>query len=342
MAGSKELMGGPPRLHRRWKAALPDNAVAFAWSPDARRLAAALASGPVLVFDIASGKPALELAGHGFGTMAVSWKPDGTRLATAGQDGKARLWDAATGKELAALDAGAPWAEHAAWHPSEPLLATAAGKRLRLWSADGELRRDWPHPSTISALAWRPGTGEPTTGFYGGVRVWALDRDEPAAQAEWKGAVASLAWKRDGSRLAHGDQGGTMHLWTPATGDHLEMAGYPRTVRNVSWDASGTYLATDGSEFVLVWDCKPPGPEKTEPLQLKAHAGAVTAAAWHPRHSLLVSGGEDGKVHLWQPLRYRKPLATSDLGGAVLLAWEPLGQLLAASNDAGSLVVYSM
>src|SRR3954468_20585681 len=92
------------KLRLAWKASVPDHVIGVAWSPDGRFLATAAVSGPVMIFDVNTGKPAHELTGHGFGTAAVAWQPGGSLLATAGQDGKVRLWDTAAGTEVKALD----------------------------------------------------------------------------------------------------------------------------------------------------------------------------------------------------------------------------------------------
>src|SRR3954452_14593242 len=106
------LFGKPEnKLRPAWQASVPDHAIGVTWSPDGRFLAAAAVSGPIAVFDAASGKPAHQLKGHGFGTAAVAWQPIGSVLASVGQDGKVRLWDGTTGQEGKALEAGASWAE---------------------------------------------------------------------------------------------------------------------------------------------------------------------------------------------------------------------------------------
>src|SRR5437899_7296830 len=95
------------RLRPVWQAAVPDHAIALAWSPDASRLAVAAVSGPVTVFDANTGKPVHQLKGHGFGTAALAWQPTGNLLVSVGQDSKVRVWDGSTGQEVRALDAGA-------------------------------------------------------------------------------------------------------------------------------------------------------------------------------------------------------------------------------------------
>src|SRR5215210_2677973 len=147
----------PPRPELRWRQTLDDHVIAVGWSPNGSTLAAASVAGPVTLFDVPSGAVKQALAGHGFGTTALGWHPDGKRLATAGQDGKVRLWDAAAGPEVAALDGGAAWVEHVVWGPKGDYLVSAAGKKLRLWSADGTLARDYPDSlNTIADVVWSP------------------------------------------------------------------------------------------------------------------------------------------------------------------------------------------
>jgi WD40 repeat protein len=346
MPGLSDLFkGGQPRLSRRWKADLDDHVIALAWQPGrALLLAAASVSGPVTLFDAATGTPARALPGHGFGTTALSWRYDGALLASAGQDGKARLWDPAAGEERAACAGGAAWVEHVTWHPKAFVLASAAGKKLRLWAGDGQLLREYPdHAATIADLAWRPRTGELTSGAYGGVALWSTDNSEATRRLEWKGSVLKLAWAPDGGRLAHGNQDATVHYWLLATGKDLEMAGYPMKVREVCFDPTGRYLATGGGDRVTVWDCSPPGPAGSTPLSFEGHEGPVAALAYQGNGPLLASGGQDGRVLLFQPGKFKKSVARSEAGAAVAqLAWSPDDRLLAVGTEAGGVVVYSV
>jgi WD40 repeat protein len=345
MPGLSNLFrGGTPRLVRRWKAEVEDHVISLAWSPTGKTVAAAAVCGPIVLFDPATGKALRTLPGHGFGTTAVSWRHDGNLLASAGQDGKVRLWDVETGQEKAALAGGAAWVEHVLWHPSADVLASAAGKKLRLWSSDGTLLREYAdHAATIADLAWRPGTAELTSATYGGVALWSTEQSEPTRRLEWRGSVLKLAWTRDGSRLAHGNQDATVHYWMLARGQDLEMAGYPMKVRELCWDPTGKYLATGGGDVVTVRDCTPPGPEGSEPLSFKAHEGLIAGLAYQAQGPLLASGGQDGKVFLFQPGKYRKSLAQSETGAAVAqLAWSPDDRSLAVGTEAGGVMVYSV
>jgi WD40 repeat protein len=346
MPGLSDLFRSGPRLHRLWKAELEDHVISLAWSPSGKALAAAVVSGPITLFGD-GGQPVVAAAikGHGFGTTAVAWRRDGSLLASAGQDGKVRLWDPLTGQERCSLAGGAAWVEHVTWHPSADVLASAAGKKLRLWSADGKMLREYPdHPATISDLKWRPRTEELTSAAYGGVALWSIQKSEPTRRLEWKGSVLALAWAPGGDRLAHGNQDATVHYWILASGQDLQMAGYPMKVREVAWDPTGTYLATGGGgDAVTVWDCTPPGPEDSTPLTFKGHSDAVSALTYQSKGPLLASGGLDGKLFLFQPGRFKKALAQSEAGGAVSqLAWSPDDRHLAVGTEAGAVMVYSV
>ena len=49
MPGLSDLFRtGPPRLSRRWKAAVEDHVIGVAWSPSGKVLAAAAVSGPIM------------------------------------------------------------------------------------------------------------------------------------------------------------------------------------------------------------------------------------------------------------------------------------------------------
>jgi WD40 repeat protein len=344
MPGLSNLFRGSPRLGRVWKAEIADHVISLGWSPSGKTLAAAAVSGPITLFEADTGKPMAALAGHSLGTTAVSWRHDGALLASAGQDGKVRLWNGATGEERGAMAGGASWVEHITWHPSDVVLASAAGKKLRLWSSDGRMLREYPdHASTISDLKWRPGTNELTSACYGGVALWNIDQGEPARRLEWKGSVLTLAWSPRGELLAHGNQDATVHFWVMKTGQDLQMAGYPMKVRELTWDPTGTYLATGGGDMVTVWDCTPPGPEETTPMSFKGHDDVLTALAFQASGPLLVSGGRDGKVILFQPGKFKKALAQSEAGAAVSQAvWSPDDHRLAVGTEAGGVMVYQV
>jgi WD40 repeat protein len=346
------------RLRPVWQATVPDHTISLSWAPDSGTLAAAAVSGPITIFDASAGKPLHQLAGHGFGTAAVAWQPTGNLLVSVGQDGKTRLWDAVLGKEIRTLAAGAAWAEKVVWHPSGQWFATSAGKKAKVWTAQGELVRELPpQAGTVTDLRWRPGTSHLTLLAYGAASTYdPFQSAEPVKMLAWKGSPLALAWSPDGTILAHGNQDSTVHFWYYDESRDLQMYGYRSKVRELAWDFSSRYLATGGSSTVCIWDCQggPNGPENTKPLMLTGHEqnANVTALAYQSRGYLLASSGQDGKVILWQPTNRRGDAQVGEFGfvdraqwknapvEASCLAWAPDDKSIAAGSGTGAVNVF--
>jgi WD40 repeat protein len=139
-----------PAIPQIWRASLDESAVSVDWSASGLWVAAASASGTVCIFDAAVGCCIQQLSAHRFCATRVAWHPQDARFATAGQDGFVRLWDARLDGLVKELDCGAEWVEHIAWSDNGRLLATAAGRKLKVWTKDGELVLEHPdHPNTI-------------------------------------------------------------------------------------------------------------------------------------------------------------------------------------------------
>lgn len=331
-----------PGLEVAWEAGLEDHVVRAAWSPDGARLAAALISGPIVVFDC-EGRRLLDLPGHESGTLSLSWRADGSVLATGGQDSRARLWDAASGRLLHTLEAGKHWVEQVAFSPFRDVLATASGRTVRLWSGAGDLLVDYPpHPSTIADVQWQPSDLHFATAAYGQLATFGPESVEPAKRFAWKGSILTIAWSPDGNYVATGNQDASVHFWYRKTGRDLEMAGYPAKVRELSWDAKSRYLATGGAASVTVWDCSGKGPAGTRPIQLDGHENRpIRALAFQRKGPFLASGGQEGRVCLWLPHKHTRLVRVSELPGELTqLAWAPDDRKLAAASSAGMLRVF--
>ncbi|MFO0823967.1 MAG: WD40 repeat domain-containing protein [Gemmataceae bacterium] len=334
--------GGAARLAPVWKSALRAHVISLAWSPESRLVAAATVDGPTTVLDAETGATRQTLAGHESGTTAVAWVDEGT-VATTGQDGCVRLWDVTSGTERVSLDAGAKWVERLAVSPCRTFLASAGGKKVRLWDRAGKLIQDYPdHTSTVTDLRWRPGCMELCSSAYGGVSVWSPSSAAAVRRFEWKGSVLALALSPDGKFLATGNQDSTIHFWVLATGEDFKMWGYPKKVKELAWDHRSQFLATGGGCRVTVWDCSGQGPEGTRPLPLDAHdkTGKVTALAFQWWGSLLVSGGDDGRVVLWRPQQGTRAIAEEKFSsGITQIAWSTDDRRFVVGTETGEILL---
>jgi hypothetical protein len=309
-----------PGLEVAWETGLEDHIVRASWSPDGSRLAAALTSGPVVVFDC-TGRRLLDLPGHESGTLSLSWRADGRVLASGGQDSRARLWDAASGRLLHSLEGGKHWVEQVAFSPSGDLLVTASGRTVRLWSGSGELLRDYPpHPSTVADFQWQPTELFFATAAYGQLATFGPEVIEPAKRFAWKGLTLTIAWSPDGNYIATGNQDASVHFWYRKTGRELEMIGYPAQVRELSWDAGRLRIRSPPENpfagFATLFHSREiqnqGGSNKTMNVRLFVLQAVVMMAplfAQHHHGNHQVAGGGQAEQGIWPQLPIPAPLA---------------------------------
>lgn len=121
-----------------------------AWSPDGTRLLTTAGNDEqgakdttVRIWDSATGKELLVIAGHTKSVWPGDWSPNGKRIATFSNDGSVKVWDAATGAELLNLTVPVLYGGYAWWSPDGDHLAVVGGKTLvsvwRVWQSTQEL-----------------------------------------------------------------------------------------------------------------------------------------------------------------------------------------------------------
>jgi WD40 repeat protein len=249
---------------------------------------------------------------------------------------RGRLRDA-RGARLGEHRGAATWIEDVAWSPSGGLCAIADGRRVT--ALDVRCVPVWhagPHSNTISRLGWRPDGAQLAGATYGGLKLWRADGQD-ASLLDWRGSLLSVAWRPDGSVVAAGCQDSSVHFWRMATRKDSQMAGYPSKPDALSWSADGRWLATGGADAAVLWRFDRKGPEGTTPVELRGHEGRISCVAFGPS-DMLVTGGVDGRVALWQARRGSTdaPLTSIPMEDEVTaLSWTPRGLL--AADAAGNI-----
>jgi WD40 repeat protein len=155
--------------------------------------------------------------------------------------------------------------------------------------------------------------------------------------------MLALAWSPNGEYIAAGAQDCSVHFWQMATGEDLQMTGYPRKVRELAWDVASRYLATGGAEISCVWDCGGEGPSGSEPIQLEGHKESISSLAYQSKGDFLASGGEDGLVILWRPSQQRGAISIAKHPASISqLAWSSDDQRIAVGTAEGGVLLYSV
>ncbi len=344
MPGVSEVNGrARHEMRQLWAGEVEDWATCLSWSNDAMLCAVGTASGVVKLFDGRTGVVHATLDAHPGGVLDLAFSPNKRLLVTAGQDGQAKLWNAESGKLVATLPGKSGWVERVAWSPDGKTIATASGKTVRLWTSRGEPAVETePHESTVTGVAFsRKGT-DLATACYGGVRVFKIASGKSKHYA-WKGSLVSLAWSPDDRVIACGAQDCSIHFWRLPSGKDSFMQGYRSKPKALAWSTDSMLLATGGESIITIWNFGGNGPEGAEPQMLSSHLDLITDLAFRSRGTLLVSGGKDGGVIVWDPRSGVEPLAYGYLLEEITkVAFRPHHDEIIAANASGSVSCWAL
>ena len=295
-----------------------DRGWVLALSPDGRRIALSVEEGRLAVFEVATGRKVVDLAGEGLWAADLAWSPDGRWVSGSLEGSGGRVWDADTGELVAMLVPGhTGYAPVMKWSPDSTMVATAGHDgTARVWRRSGE---DFVHVATLSALSTRDGllgaafTPDSRLLYAGGFDVLSsitVFDVSAAGSAEWATVAAPLEW----SGLAFAPDGGELYL------------GSETTDARVVDPTSGRSLGTVGRQL----DATRVGEQMAREVEVSPDG-------------LLAMASEDG-VRVVDPSTGEPVLEyTPEQWWPAALAWSPDGLLLAvAGHDDGSTVVLDL
>jgi WD40 repeat protein len=248
-----------------------------AWNPDGRRLAVGFAGDLLQVWDLATRKEILTIAGTNDDQRprSVAWSPDGRLLLTACYDGMARIWNAE------ARDRVLTFRGHAE-RPRNPSASEdhADGLSSACWHPDG--RRIASKDFGGGVLIWEASTGRILH------QLWCADSHSP-------GQGHQVMFSPRGDLLAAGSGDGAVMVWDVETGREIHvLRGHTTNVRGVSWSPDGRRLASASEDRTIrIWDTR----SGQELLVLASPQNQNPSVAWSPDGRRV--GTADGVVRIF-------------------------------------------
>ncbi len=289
----------------------------------------------------------LETRGARAAPTHLALSPDERLIAAADATGCIRVWRTATG-DLVRILVEPSAVRGIAWLSCNRRLVVAAGT-LRLWDTETG-HRMWQASLSdgeeATALDCRP-DGTLASGHRDGkIRLWCLsERRLSMVLPAHETPVTALRFSPDGTRLASGDEGHTIGIWSVPGGDSLERFrdAEPGAIRRLAWSPDGMRLAScGGGSHVTIWNQA----DGFRPRRETAASQPVADLGWSSdgQWFFAVSGGEQGMEYsvLWdgevrqqidRPLMMPNP--------ATAMAWLRDGSGVYCGVRTGELGVYS-
>jgi WD40 repeat protein/serine/threonine protein kinase len=277
---------------------------------------------------------------------SVAFSPDGELLASAGGDGTIKVWNSRTGDVVQIFNTHTDSVVSIAFHPDGKYLASAGADRLlKVWDLTTHqemvigpcdaIRKF----GTAHAVAFSPDGQQLAAGSDGVVSVWDWKRRQLLhAFSGHDHHSISVAFNRDGRRLATGSFREGPRLWDTTTGGPplRSFAGHTLPISALAFSPDGVRLASSSFDrSVKVWDTISGGL-----LHNLAHSGNVECVAYSPEGHRLASS-EDKTVHVWDATTGREVLGLrghTDLCGCV--TFSPDGRRLASASKDGTIRIW--
>jgi WD40 repeat protein len=260
---------------------------------------------------------------------------DGKSLVTGGDDGKVVLTGADGQSQTIHTDDKRRWIDHVACGP-DGALAWSAGKTAFVRTGKGETK-SLDVVSTVGGLAFAPKGFRLAIAHYNGATLWFPNLAAKPETLDWKGSHLDITFSPNGKFLITAMQEPTLHGWRLADVKHMRMSGYAGRVRSMAWVAGGEYLATGGSDQLILWPFTgKDGPMGKQPKMLAAHSARLAVVAGHPTQEVIAAGFADGMALLVRMSDGAEILVKKPGDAAVTaLAFSRDGTLLAFGCDDG-------
>ena len=289
---------------------------AVAFSPDGALLASASDDAVIRMWDTRTLEQIGALVTRSGGVTSIAFRPDGKILASLGGrvaasarhkggDMAIRLWEVESRKQVAVVGHHNASIESVALSPDGTLLA--AGRQdgaVELWDIGSRKRIDviQGHDAMVQCVVFSPDGRLLASSAKEHARLWDIQDRREIAVFDHTAIVESIAFSHDSKTLACVDHN-CIRLWDTRRKTEVSVLGEAPATGEASFRESGF------SKFLTLlrnWIFGKP------PTDLPIHyVSTIQSIAFSPDGKLLVSGGIDNAVRLWN-VKKRHEIVTHD------------------------------
>ncbi|QRV95009.1 Notchless protein [Ceratobasidium sp. AG-Ba] len=278
------------------------------YSPDMKRIAVALESSTVVIWDANTGQQVGQpLQGHTGSVRSVAYSHDSAYIVSGSDDKTVRIWDAHNGKQV-----GQPLQGHtgsvnsvAYSHNNAHIVSGSDDKTVRIWDVHSGKQVGQPlqgHTGWVRSVAYSHDSAYIASGSYDNtVRIWDAHTGKQVSQPlqGHTGWVLSVAYSHDSAYILSGSEDETVRIWDAHTGKQVgqPLQGHTGSVFSVAYSHDSAYILSGSSDnTVRIWDTHS-GKQVGQPLQ--GHTNSVNSVAYSHDSVYIVSGSYDNTVRIW-------------------------------------------
>jgi WD40 repeat protein len=242
---------------------------------------------------------------------AVDMIAGGARVA-AGRANVVQVYDIDSGLEIVSLGGHQDLIQSLRFSPDGSLLAAGSYQIVTLWTvpSGGPLKTLSGHAGPVQALAV---SADAARAFSGGadksVRCWNLADGTQVWAMSLPSAVTALACAGDGKTLLSGAADGSVRLLeVSGRRERATLLGHTAAVQDIALlrsDGNSLRFASASADGTArIWNVPAGGENKeskdrTAPIVLRGHKGAVLAVVASADLALVLTAGEDAMIRVW-------------------------------------------
>jgi WD40 repeat protein len=278
---------------------------ALALCPQSPRLLSGADDGSLRIWNL-DGSGVRTLCESGPAIQGISVTADGKRAISLNSEDKLQLWDLEAVRAAHAFEIPAGNVNTVAISPEGVWAITGShDETLRVWDLESELVL-WPkgsgpavhgHRAWVNAVAISADGLHAVSGAYDGtLKIWDAANGVGVHNITTQGGAVRAVAIAGGILISGSEQGPSLSIRAPATGDLLRISPDTAPVNSVATDGSGQRGVSGSPDGVLrIWDLSSCMPSHT----IRAHSGSILAVSMNDAGTLALSASSDATVKCW-------------------------------------------